>query len=279
MPRYFIYTAIGLIFLLTPDLAMAQSDLGTWITRAPIPTPRQEMPHVAVDGKIYVIGGINADRISDETVEVYDPQTDTWTTATSLPPSLHHLGASVVDNKIYVLGGYVSGFTPTNRVFAYDPETNEWSEKTAMPNARGAVVAATIDDKIYVIGGEAFGTALTTNQVYDPATDTWETRAPMPTAREHLAVATLGDKIYVIGGRVRQNGRLENLRTVEVYDPATDTWDESPANLPQTSGGLATASLNGRIYAFGGEFFEDGESGVYDMNVEYNPDTEVRLNV
>ncbi len=260
-----------LVLIASPSTA--QNDAGTWISRASLPTPRQEMPHVLLDGKIFVIGGIDADRNSVEIVEAYDPKTGLWEEIAALPPTLHHLGAAAANGKLFVIGGYISGFTPTNRVFEFDPSTGLWTEKTPMPQARGAHVAVAINNKIYVVGGEQLGNALTTNQVYDPATDSWAELAPMPTAREHLSATTLNGRVYVIGGRRRINGALDNIRTVEAYDPVTDSWDETPADLLRASGGLAAASLNGRIYAFGGEFFEDDESGVIDMATEYNPDT------
>lgn len=248
----------------------AQSEMGTWITRAPLPTARQEMPHVFLDDKIYVLGGIDASRNSIDFVETYNPKTGVWEDIASLPPTLHHLGAAVANGKLYVLGGYISGFTPTDRVFEFDPNTQEWTEKNLMPAAQGAHVAVTVDNKIYVIGGERARAALNTNQMYDPIADTWTARAPLPTAREHLSAAVLDGKIYVIGGRKLSDGALDNLDTVEVYDPATDSWDRTIAPLPRTSGGLAAASLNGRIYAFGGEFF-GAQSGVLDMTAEYDP--------
>ncbi|MFK7845402.1 MAG: kelch repeat-containing protein [Rhodothermales bacterium] len=263
--------AILVLWLLSITTVTAQSDMGTWFTRTPLPTARQEMPHVLLNDKIYVLGGIDASRNSIEFVEAYDPQTGTWEDIASLPPTLHHLGAAVANGKLYVLGGYISGFTPTDRVFEFDPGTQEWTEKNPMPAAQGAHAAVSIDNKIYIVGGERGREALNTNQMYDPITDTWTARAPLPTAREHLAATVLDGKIYVIGGRRLSDGALDNLGTVEIYDPATDSWDRSAASLPRTSGGLAAAALHGRVYAFGGEFF-GAQSGVLNMTAEYNPE-------
>ena len=53
-------------------------------------------------------------------------------------------------------------------------------------------------------------------------------------------------KIYAIGG---YNGIT--LSTVEVYDPATDTWAKT-ANMPTARVGPSTSAVNGYIYAIGG---------------------------
>lgn len=266
---------VGLTVLFTlfvPTIVLAQQEAGTWFTRTPMPTPRQEMPHVLLNGEVYVLGGIDSNRLSTDIVEAYNPATNSWSEKASLPPATHHIAAAAALGKLYVIGGYVFGFSATDRVYEYDPTADSWTEKTPMPAPRGALVAASVNDMIYVIGGQGSGATFNTNMMYNPATDTWETRAPMPTAREHLAAAVLDGKIYVVGGRFVEDGALTNLATVEAYDPVADTWDTSIAPIPQSSGGLAAASLNGRLYAFGGEFFS-GTSGVYEMNAEYDPTT------
>ena len=249
--------------------ALAQTDLGRWITRAPLPTPRQEMPHVVLDGMIYVVGGILESRQATNVMEVYDPSRDLWSPAKALPVSMHHLGVAAANGKLYVLGGYFgNSFNEGNRVFEYDPATDGWKEKKPMPSPRGAHMAVTVDDKIYVIGGVASGAALGTNQMYDPATDTWQTMEPMPSPREHLAATAWNGRIYVIGGRMPTNVGLVNVPTLEVYDPATDTW-ESLQDMPTARGGLAAAALHDKIYVFGGE-----NPGIFSQNEEYDPATD-----
>jgi N-acetylneuraminic acid mutarotase len=230
------------------------------------------MPHVVLGGKVYVPGGIDADRKGSDLMEVYDPDTDTWSTAAALPLKMHHLGAAAVDGKLYVLGGYQGdGFGVSNRVFAYDPSTDAWLEKASMPSDRGAHAAVAYGGKIYAIGGARFSEAQAANEVYDPSTDTWTALAPMPTAREHLAAALVDTLIYVVGGRSNEGFGLENRRTLEAYDPSTDSWT-TLASMPTARGGLTAAAAGGRLYVFGGEAF--GEfTGVFSETEEYDPAT------
>ena len=51
--------------------------MGTWIQRAPMPTPRHDLQSIAVDGTIYAISG--ADDLTVDAVEIYDVASDTWT--------------------------------------------------------------------------------------------------------------------------------------------------------------------------------------------------------
>ncbi len=57
----------------------------------------------------------------------------------------------------------------------------------------------------------------------------------------------MGGKIYVIGGRTG----VEFLATVEVYDPATDTWSTGPS-LPAACESPGIGVLGDEIYVAGG---------------------------
>jgi len=50
-----------------------------------MPTPRSEVAVAPLDGKIYVIGGFEADGSPSARVEVYDPATNKWSEAA--PPA------------------------------------------------------------------------------------------------------------------------------------------------------------------------------------------------
>ncbi|NIR35874.1 MAG: galactose oxidase, partial [Actinobacteria bacterium] len=69
--------------------------IGSWETLAPLPTPRTENSVVALDGFIYVVGGLGDGR-AELAVERYDPATDTWATVTSLPGGVDHAGLVTV---------------------------------------------------------------------------------------------------------------------------------------------------------------------------------------
>ena len=51
-----------LVYVLWKQPGAAQGDVGSWTTRAAMPTPRQEMPHVVLNGRVYVPAGIDAAR-------------------------------------------------------------------------------------------------------------------------------------------------------------------------------------------------------------------------
>ena len=59
---------------------------------------------VAVNGKLYVIGGNNGATLS--TVEIYNPASNTWTTGTSAPRPRYGGTTGVINSKVYATGGF-----------------------------------------------------------------------------------------------------------------------------------------------------------------------------
>lgn len=75
----------------------------------------------------------------------------------------------------------------------------------------------------------------------------WESLAPLSAARSGVAVATFEEKIIIIGG----HSSAGVMDTVEMYDPATDTW--TPMNSKPTAVYDASAALIGeKVYVPGG---------------------------
>jgi N-acetylneuraminic acid mutarotase len=80
-------------------------------------------------------------------------------------------------------------------------------------------------------------------------------------------------KIYVIGGRLSSAfiiGYPGNVNLVQAYDPATDSWaTRSP--MPTARSGLNTATLNGVIYAAGGEVQDEKSLTAFRAFEAYHP--------
>src|SRR5262249_32744385 len=83
--------------------------------------------------------------------------------------------------------------------------------------------------------------------------DGWSAKAPMPAGRQQFGAAGADGKVYVVGG-------TGSSPTTQIYDPGTDTWSTGADNLVydpmmnvwQNKFDLAAASVNGKIYAVGG---------------------------
>jgi N-acetylneuraminic acid mutarotase len=78
---------------------------------------------------------------------------------------------------------------------------------------------------------------------------TWYTLAAMPFKRQEISTAVLNGEIYVIAGYDEAG---QSTSTVQVYDPASDSW-RLAADLPIANNHNAAAVAAGTLYAFGGE--------------------------
>lgn len=236
----------------------AEAAAPSWSSAPPMPVALGEVAGGLVAGKLYVVG-------EDSTATLaYDIATETWTSsglATRPFPGNHH-AAEVFDGKLYLFGGL--GGSSAGKVQIYDPATNQWTEGAPMPFAAGSSSSAVIGNQVYVAGG-IVGTSTTTQAArYTPATDTWQSVAPMPQGRNHAAAESDGAKMFVFGGRGPGSGDgnvvANGFDTVQIYDPATDSWASSldPGStlepLPEARGGMGTAVFaNGEFWVMGGE--------------------------
>ena len=82
-----------------------------------------------------------------------------------------------------------------------------------------------------------------------------------------MAVAELEGKIYVIGGYPASR---ETVRTVQVYDTATDRWSlTSP--LPAPLNHEMAVAVGGRLYVIGGQSTSAGSGSYVDTVFIYDP--------
>lgn len=244
---------------------------GEWGTRAPLLEANSEMSVAELLGKIYVIGGYPANRVSVATVQVFDPATDSWKLTSRLPVTLNHTMAASANGKLYLIGGQISnaGDGPfVNTVFEYDPANATWTARAPMPTSRGAGAAAVVDGKIYVAGGRPpRGSDFA---VYDPRQNTWRVLADLPTQRNHLAAAAIGGRIYVAGGRYEAGFQSPRTDAVERYDPATNTWTVR-ARMLRPRGGVNGLEALGCLHLFGGEGNAESPTGVFPDHDVYDP--------
>ncbi|MEM7203553.1 MAG: kelch repeat-containing protein [Planctomycetota bacterium] len=78
----------------------------------------------------------------------------------------------------------------------------------------------------------------------------WEFRPSLAIARQEVGAAVLDGKVYVAGG-ILAGTPVRFTPTVEVYDPATQTWS-SIADLPTSLHHFGMATVGGKLYVIGG---------------------------
>ena len=173
-----------------------------------------------------------------------------WEYAPSLNTQREMIGvAKDGAGYIYAMGGATTyPWNLSMSVERFDEDLQSWEDVADLNFGRHAFAGATDGDgRVYAIGG---GTDPRTVERYNDTLDQWDMVESMNVARSHVAATTgLDGRIYAIGGSTATAA----LDMVEVYDPATDTWDILPEALNTTRVSLAAATdLQGRIYAIGG---------------------------
>jgi N-acetylneuraminic acid mutarotase len=76
---------------------------------------------VALDGKLYAVGGAGATHHALDTAEVYDPQADGWQPLAKMSTARYALGLAAVGGKVYAMGGMDDVDSILESVEAYDP--------------------------------------------------------------------------------------------------------------------------------------------------------------
>ncbi len=131
--------------------------------------------------------------------------------------------------------------------------SGSWRELPPLAIARSHSPVVPYQGKLYIFGGGGPDfKSLDSVVCYDPATDQWQDLAPMPTRRSGTAAFLADDKIYLVGGGFKKaDGNFQFLHTVEIYDPASDTWS-SGVDMLQPHDYPAATELDGWFYILGG---------------------------
>lgn len=203
---------------------------GEWEELA-MQTPLQGFALVAHGGKLYRVGGMNAQNSAEESDDLHS----------------------------------------VDQFSCYDPSTNRWTELPALPEPRSSLDAVVVDGQLNVVGGwkltgSAEGKWLDTAWRMDldhPAAG-WQKLATPPFQRRALAVSHLDGKIVAVGG---MNEAGEISRRVDALDVKTGEWRRL-ADLPgdgMQGFGASAWNTGGRLFASGtdGKVYEltgDGEA-------------------
>lgn len=217
----------------------------------------------ATDGIIFLMGGWGAPLdpaagtyYAASSVLAYNPASDTWSFKKDMGSGRAGFTAESVNGFIYAMAGaYSTSKNITNYIEKYNPSTNSWDGAGAVtePKTRIYYKSAVVKQKIYILGGTLWngGAWLDTIEVYDPATMTLTTKKPMPIIYNALTftLASDGTIIYRVGG-LAPNASLPE-KTVDAYDPATDTWTALP-DMSVARFRPGAVVVNGVLYVFGG---------------------------
>jgi N-acetylneuraminic acid mutarotase len=137
-----------------------------WEESTPLPFPREHFNLIALDGKIYAIGGrmenFSQNMQTIYSLDLHDANAH-WKALPVMPIARSATAAAVLDGKIFVFGGERFGGV-FNNTEMFDPVTQRWSELTPMPVGRHGSGAVTVGNMIYLpAGGVVYGGSGQTN--------------------------------------------------------------------------------------------------------------------
>jgi hypothetical protein len=201
---------------------------GTWTEVQPLPEQYGAIGMytvVAYQDNIYVIGGINISNSNAYIADVVVFNGTTWTQGVPLNHETVTTGLVVFQNKLYA--------SQSCCVWLREYDGTAWTPFNT-PDVSNGVVAATADN-LYIFGDVG-------NKAYDGS--------------DWIDIATGGHSTYQIvehnGLVYKIGGHLVGTDAVSVYNPATDTWLNTPA-LAEPRSGFAAVVYNHQILAIGGD--------------------------
>ena len=206
-----------------------------WEVRSPMLHPRIDEGSVVFDGRFYVFGGYQntynkIDMRVLHSVECYSPSSDEWQLLPPMiQPRMNPRGVVEICGCFYIVDGVDYSGDSDGGHFSFNPEAalEPYAEK------------------------------------YVPSLQKWvalpERLGPRPV--DFVSVTACNNCLYLIGGMhcdIENYSSLEQLwidaavRLTQRYDVKSNAW-ELLLPMPQARYWPAAATLNGKIYVFGGE--------------------------
>lgn len=211
----------------------------------------------------------------DGTILSADPESCEWNDLANSSYERLESQSAKVNGKLYVLAGFVANLKITDATEIYDPVSNSWSEGAPMPIAVTHMGTAVAGNEIWIVAGFVGnhpGTATNKVQVYNTQTNSWRYGPNLPAARGSGTAVYNKGKIHFFGGLLPD--RKTDVGEHYVLDLANQNQGWQPAApLPNPRNHLSSASVDGIVYAIGGQYGHD--AGVDDRNNldAYNPAT------
>ncbi|HAK51466.1 MAG TPA: hypothetical protein DCM54_06125 [Gammaproteobacteria bacterium] len=243
-----------------------------WRQLDDMPVGKWEPASLVMDGKLVVLGGYEDNVMSSKRVDIFDPADGSWTQLQDLPSALSHVNLVEQGDTFWFAGGMKDKISPAKdhiiaEVWQFNPGLDRYSAAPLLPEKRGAGCLERIGSALHYISGlkEDRDTDGEEHWVLDldewekTGNGQWREAAPIPVPRNQHSSALLNGKIHVIGGQFHHDSEQIDQARIDIYDPATDTWEEGPS-LPygHSHSEGATFVHEDRIYMVAGHTTPEG---------------------
>ncbi|XP_064620232.1 kelch-like protein 22 isoform X2 [Lineus longissimus] len=130
------------------------SCLDRWFPIRSLPSSRRRFSTVASNGKLLVLGGLDHNNCTLDTVEVYDTTNNTWSECVPLAIPLYGHATAAYQGRIYVSGGCTQMHGKcSNKLFCFEPELRLWIEGNTVISARRGHGLVAHNGCLYQFGG------------------------------------------------------------------------------------------------------------------------------
>lgn len=219
----------------------------SWETAPAMPYSRDKYGIAAVNGNIYIIGGINGSQVTNH-VDVFGVSDMSWGSTENLPYAIYDFDAVVVNNIIYCAGGYTKS-TLDMKMQWFDTLSGTWTIGKSVPKQAFYTAAAHENSIYYTMTKSKASKTL----VYDTLNNKWHHGQTRP--------------YYNIDGVKSENGKLFNLsedfmlytiidnqnyanyNVKYVYLPEKNTWAAVPNIAGITLDKYKILVYNNRIFS------------------------------
>jgi N-acetylneuraminic acid mutarotase len=216
----------------------------TWSPGASMPVSLAFASAVALDGKLYVIGGELDNGSYSDALYVYDPDGDSWSQGATMSEARAYAGAGVAGGQIYVAGGYAGEDVTRDSLEIYDPVADTWRAGPDLPTTLASTGSSVVEDRYLILtgGGNMLLGKYNCSRnawAFDVVTAHW---FPLPDLNRCLygtQVTGDGHDLYMVGGRTNEGGwhtatELERLaRCAAVPDAG---WSKEVLGVTWTPG-------------------------------------------
>lgn len=267
----------------------ADHNLANWIATTPLPGKRWLHAMAAVNGFIYVLGGLDEAAAPQDTVFKAKINANgtlgAWTTnnVAALPVAMSDLATAVIGNQIYVIGGDDNSQGAVDTVYTAQPDGSgniaSWQTASALSRSTSRHAATSSESFLYVAGGADFGASqFYPYAVYGGANSTsigWTDTDPLPVNLVYASGIAFGSQLYIVGGAFNDGASLENnVRSNLINTDGSlivNGWTSSPVLSSPRQRTAAVLSDDGWIYVIQGQSGDLTNGGTALKTIDYGP--------
>lgn len=270
-------------------------NLANWIATTPLPGKRWLHGMAALDGYLYIIGGLDENAAPQAIVYKASINADgsvgAWTTnnVAPLPKALSDLAVQVLNGTIYVIGGDDNEVNPPDdkgavkTVYVATPDGSgnigSWASGSDLLRATSRHASAADAGRLYVAGGADFNNSLFYPYAYYGAASntsiSWTQTDPLPVNLVYAAGLAYAGQIYIVGGAFNDGASLEkNIRSNLMNSDGSlvvNGWQSSDVLSSARQRTAAVLSDDGWIYVIQGQSGDLNTGGTPLKTIDYGP--------